>query len=91
MNGGVLFSLEQGNDKEQHHGAYDGDDKLPKETGFLNVEQAHEPATEETADHADDDVDNQAEAAAFHQLASQPAGYCADEQEKNNTYYVHSF
>ena len=87
----LLFPLEQGNDKEQHHSSDDGDDELPKESGFLDVEQAHEPAAQETANHTDDDVDDQSETAAFHQLASQPAGHCADKQEKNNTYYVHSF
>ena len=86
----VLFPLEQGNHEEQHACADDGDDELPQETGFLDVGEAHEPAANEAADDTDDDVDDQPEATAFHQFASQPAGHCAEEQEEDNAYNVHS-
>ena len=86
-----LFLLEQGNHKEQHTCADDGNDELPKESGLLDSDEAHEPAADETADNTDDDVDNQSEAAAFHQFASQPASHCAEEQIKDNANNVHSF
>ena len=61
------------------------------ESGLLDSDEAHEPAADETADNTDDDVDNQSEAAAFHQFASQPASHCAEEQVKDNANNVHSF
>ena len=83
-----LFPLEQGNHEEQHTSADDGGDKLPDLAAALEADQAHEPAAEESADNTHDDVDNQTVAAAFHQLASQPAGQCADEQINDNAYNV---
>lgn len=84
-----LFPLEQGNDEEQHTGTEDGHDEFPKETGLLDADQTHEPAADEAANDTDDDVDDQAGAAAFHQFTSQPASHCAKEQIKDNTYNVH--
>ena len=68
-----LFLLEQGNHKEQHTRTDDGGDKLPNLIATLETDEAHEPTTEKTADDTDDDIHNQSVAAAFHQLASQPA------------------
>ena len=68
-----LFLLEQGNHKEQHTRTDDGGDKLPNLIATLETDEAHEPTTDESSDNTDDDVDNQPEAAAFHQFASQPA------------------
>lgn len=86
-----LFLLEQGNHKEQHACADDGYNEFPEKSGFLDVSQAHKPAAKETTYHTDDNIDNQAEATALHQFASQPASHCTDEQKKNNSYNVHSF
>ena len=65
-----LLLLEQGNHKEQHTCADDGNDELPKKSCLLNSDEAHEPAADKSTDNTNDDVDNQPEAAAFHQFAS---------------------
>ena len=66
----TLFSLEQRNHEKQHACADDGGDELPNLTATFETDKAHEPPAEETADDADDNVDNQSVTTAFHQLAS---------------------
>ena len=48
-----------------------------------------QPAGDEGADDADDDIADQPEAAAFHDHAGQPAGDGADNQPNDKALYVH--
>ena len=79
----MLFFLKKRNNEQKHNCANHGYNEFPEKTGFLDADEAHQPATDKTTDNTDDDVPKEAEAAAAHQVTSQPAGHSAQKQIKN--------
>ena len=74
----LLFLLEQRNNKKKNNGANHSNDEFPQQASLLDVQQAHQPATDETTDDTDDNVPEETEAAATHNLTSQPASHCTE-------------
>ncbi len=55
-------------------------------TADVDTEAGQQPACNERADDAEDDIADQAEAAACHDLASQPAGNCTDDEKDDQRF-----
>src|SRR5262245_31922484 len=72
---------EEPDDDQQQHGA-DGrhDDGRQHAARQMNPQTRHQPAADQSAYDADGHVANQAEAAALDNLAGEPAGNDADDQ-----------
>lgn len=49
----------------------------------FKTEKAGEPSAEETANDADDDVNEETEAVASHDQSRQPASQCSNKNKKN--------
>ncbi len=72
----------QANDQQQDHRADGGIENLAHQAagGDVDAEFREQPRGEEGADDADDDVADQAEAGALDDLAGEPAGNQADDE-----------
>ena len=56
----------------------------------MRPEAGKQPAGNEGADDADDDVADQAEAAARHDLAGKPAGNGTDDEKDDECLWIHA-
>jgi hypothetical protein len=73
---------------QKDHGANNGDDNgADQATADADTHDASQPAAYECSNDTDDDIDNQTEAAAFHDFAGQPAGYGADYKPRNDSVF----
>src|SRR5512134_1140601 len=71
-------------EKEQQDASADrgADDRgKPPRAKSRQAEHTPQPAADEGTDHADDEIADDAEAAALHDLAGEPAGDQADDQK----------
>src|SRR5229473_1372353 len=76
-----LLAFDQSEDEQQDARADGRDDDVGQPPGSdrRKLERSPEPATDDRTDHADDDVADQAEAAALHDLSGEPASHQADQ------------
>lgn len=78
LNKGLLFLFQKRNNQQEQACTDDADDDLPNNaTAGVDMQQVHDKAADEAADNANDDVPQQSEAAATHDVAGQPAYHCA--------------
>src|SRR6185312_818801 len=80
---------DEAQDKDEQGGADGrGNDRSDDPAADMDVQDARQPAADEGAYNPDDDVADQAEAAALDQRSGQPPGDRADENPYNKTMCV---
>jgi pimeloyl-ACP methyl ester carboxylesterase len=77
--------FDQAQQHDQHDGADGGRDERAEQTARRDAKQAEQPAAEQRADHADDQVADDPEPAAFGKLSRQPTGHQPDEQKPDKS------
>ena len=74
-------SIDDPEQGDQHDGADGGRDQAPQHPVGRQSKQAEEEAAEQGADHAHDQVADEPEATALHDLTAEPAGSDADQKK----------
>ena len=77
---------EEADEPEEDDGTYYGGDEVADYSGGSDAEEAEEPAAEDTADDAYDEVDNPAEATAAHEFTGYGAGRNTDKNIPNEAH-----
>jgi hypothetical protein len=77
-------------EEEQHDRSDRGGDQATDQAIGTEAQESEEKAPEYGTDHPDDEIANETESAASHDLAGQPPGHNSDDQEPNETHNVHA-
>src|SRR5882757_5805472 len=83
-------AFDQRNDDQNNHGADDGVNNRADDTrAEMDTESRQQPPRYHRADNADDDISEQAEAAALHDQAGKPARNGAYDKPNDNGLDTH--
>src|SRR5215469_11087044 len=73
--------FEKSNDDQENHGSDDGiDDRRDDAASDDHPDHRQQPTGNNRTDDADHDISDESEAVALNDQASEPTGYCADNQ-----------
>lgn len=83
-----LRFFNQTDQEHQHHSSDCRSDQAPDQSAGVDAKGTEDPTSYEGADNAEDQIPNQAVAAAFHQLSGKPASHQADEEKPQEMHII---